>query len=267
MSQTPPAMDQPKKTSPILYIGVGCLVLFLLACVTFCAGMWYVASNAERWATAVGANVTADVISEMINESEIPADQKDRINVRVAELRDGIKSGELTFEQLGGVLEKLGESPLLHVALVESWSKQYIEPSALTEQEKAAARRSIDRFARGIYEGDIPQEATSEVTAPITTVDEYGDEQMKDNPTTEELKEVIELAKAKADEAGVPDEPFEINYADEIDKAIDEGLANPTADPFADMEDDEFEVGGGTGPAIDSDSSFITPEPEPATQE
>ncbi len=42
--------------------------------------------------------------------------------------------------------------------------------------------------------------------------------------TDDELKAFLEKAKAKADAASIPDEPFEVNIADELEKAIDKVL-------------------------------------------
>lgn len=51
-----------------------------------------------------------------------------------------------------------------------------------------------------------------------------GSEQLKERLTDAELKAFLEKAKEKADAANVPDEPFEVNIADELEKAIDKAL-------------------------------------------
>jgi hypothetical protein len=85
---------------------------------------------------------------------------------------------------------------------------------------------SLQRFARGVFEKSIPTSAIDEVTGPISTKDAQGHTQFKQQLTTEELEEFIAAAKARADSAKVPNEPFQINVADELDKAIDKAMAN-----------------------------------------
>ena len=104
--------------------------------------------------------------------------------------------------------------------------EQYINPSDLSDEEKADALLTLQRFARGVFEKSIPQKALDEITAPIK-VGPVGQQELKETITTDELKALIEAARARADEAGVPNEPFEVNIADEIDKAIDAALGKP----------------------------------------
>ena len=66
-----------------------------------------------------------------------------------------------------------------------------------------------------------------EVMAPIAITTPDGKMTPKDNPTDDEVRQFLAAAKQKADEAGIPDEPFELDIAAEFDKAVDQALAGP----------------------------------------
>lgn len=201
----------------------GCLIAVAIVLVLAIAGGIIVAMNFKSWATSAVKAVTVS----MIQKSEIPQDQKDRIVKRVDTLATDFKSGKLTGDQLERVLKAVGESPVFPLAMVEGAMLKYVEPSALSKEEKQAARLTLQRFARGVYEEKIHKDAVKEVLAPIQTVDAAGKPQPKQVVTPEELKQFLDLAKSKADAAKIPEEPFVINYADELDKAIDGALAAP----------------------------------------
>lgn len=96
----------------------------------------------------------------------------------------------------------------------------YIRDSGLDEAEKEAAHIEIQRFARGVIDESIPEEKREAIFDMISTMDPQGNRQFKQKLTDAELRAFIEAA----DEAGVPTEVPEINFADEFDKAIDEAL-------------------------------------------
>jgi len=55
---------------------------------------------------------------------------------------------------------------------------------------------------------------------PVTELMPNGRWRLKDKPTRMELDQFIENAKSRADDAKVPDEPYELNFAEELRKAI-----------------------------------------------
>jgi ABC-type transporter MlaC component len=183
---------------------------------------------ALTWKKVVGAGMVA-VAQAAVNDSSIPQEQKTSINQRVDQVVKDWKDGKVSMEQLGEVIEAIAQSPVMPLAMVGLADRQYVEPSAMTKDEKDAGRRSLQRFARGVYEKKIPQSATDELLKTVQVTDGSGNRQMKQVLTPEELRAFLDLAKKHADDAKMPDEAFEINYADEINKAIDKVLAGPGA--------------------------------------
>jgi len=161
---------------------------------------------------------------QAISESSLPQDQKDRLTTRMTGLADDFKSGTLSFEQIAQIMQSIERSPLIPLAIVYAASAAHVEPSALTTEEKAAAQRSIGRFARGIVEEKIPATAMDDVLASVATRRTNGQFELKQAVTIDELKTFIAAAKAQADDAKIPDEDFQIDIATEVDKVIDRGL-------------------------------------------
>lgn len=199
-------------------LGCGCAIGCLLL-VAVGIGVW-VALNWKNWAADLGKKVAADAVAK----STLPAEDKARILKRINQLADDFKAGKVSTEQLGRVMEQIAKSPLLPLGLVMAADEKYVKPSGLTDEEKDAGRRTLQRLARGAFEKSIPENDTQEVMKLLTDRQPDGSEQLKEHLTDDELKAFLEKAKEKADSANVPDEPFEVNIADEIEKAIDNVL-------------------------------------------
>lgn len=176
----------------------------------------YVGMHWKEW-TADVANVAAQ---EMVNDSGLPDDQKQEILLEIRQLGDDFKNGNISTEELSRVVKAIADSPLIPLAGVQAARHKYIEASDMSEEEKAAGTRALQRFARGVYENRISREAVDDVVKPIAELRPNGRWRMKENPTRMEIEQFLENAKARADEAMIPDEPFDLDIADELRKAI-----------------------------------------------
>lgn len=198
--------------------GCGCAAACLLV-IAAGIGIW-VAMNWKDWAADFGKQVAADAVSK----SSLPAEDKARVLQRINQLADDFKAGKVSTQQLGKVMEQIAQSPLLPLGLVMAADEKYVKPSGLSNEEKDAARRTLQRLARGAFEKSIPENDTQEVMKLVTDHESNGNERLKERLSDDELKAFLEKAKEKADAASVPDEPFDVNIADEIEKAIDKVL-------------------------------------------
>jgi tellurite resistance protein len=195
------------------------LIIFGVIFVCIVLGAIYVGMHWKQW-TADFANVAAQ---ELIKDAGLPDDQRERILADIKQLGDDFKTGKITTEQLTRVVKTVSESPLVPLAGVQVARHQYIEPSDMTEAEKSAAVLTVQRFARGVFEKKIPKEAVDDVVKPIADLRQNGRWRLKEKPTRMELEQFIENCKAKADAAMIPNEPFDVNIAEELSKAIHGG--------------------------------------------
>ncbi len=200
----------------------GCLIALAVVLILALIGGIYVSRNYKSW---IASGVQA-VSREVINESKLPDDQKAAIIAEVDKLSTDFKEGRVSFEDLQKVGEAIADSPLLPLAGVQLAKEQYIDRSNMTDEEKSAANRSLQRFARGIHEESIApaEEQVTEVIKPVVRLKPGNQWEFKENPTREELDQFVANCKKMADDAGVPDEPFDLNIAAELKKAIDGAL-------------------------------------------
>jgi hypothetical protein len=176
----------------------------------------YIAMHWKGWAADV-ANAAAQ---QIVRESGLPDEQREDILTEIRQLGDDFKTGKISTEELGRVAKAIAESPLIPLAGIQAAREKYIEPSNMTQAQKAAGILSLQRFARGVHERKISKEIVDDVIKPITELQPNGRWRLKEHPTQLEIEQLIENAKARADEAMIPDEPFDLNIADELRKAI-----------------------------------------------
>lgn len=201
----------------------GCLISLAILLVLAIAAGVYVYLNWKSWAAA-GMKMGAEAA---ITDTSLPQDQKTRMITRIGTVADDWQNGKVTNEQFGKAIEAVMEGPILPLAIVAGVERQHINPSALSTEEKADASRALQRVARGVIEKSISRDAVQSLSDMISDRGPGNSRRARQNLNIEELKKFIAAAKAKADEAKVPDEPFTINYADELDKAIDTALGKP----------------------------------------
>ncbi len=205
----------------------GCLIAVFIVIALLVVGIVIVVMNWRGWfASAASAGVEA-----MVNASYLPATEKQETMVHVNQLMDDFRDGNVTMGDLERVLNELERSPVFPVGATMWFEQAYVTPSAMPDEEKADARRTLDRFARGLYEEKIPLRASDDVLAPMMETTPDGDEQLKENPTIDDIRAALANMQQRADDANIPDESFEIDISDEVKNAIDRALAATTATP------------------------------------
>lgn len=201
----------------------GCLIALAVVLVLLIGGGIVIAMKAKSWmASGIEAGVSA-----LIEDSDLPRTEKDAIRVRITHLMGEWRDGRITLEQVGHVMEEIEGHPMLAASGALVADEKYLTVATLPEEEKAAARRSLQRFQRGVMEGNIPPEAGENVMMGAFVTNAQGEREIKATLTDEELRALVAKAKGHADAANVPDEAYRIDYGAEIDKAIATGLAKP----------------------------------------
>ncbi len=203
--------------SPVLKIlGIGCLVFIAVG--IGCA--IYAAANFKKLA----ATAAGGVAKHVIRDSGMPGDQQKEFNRHIDRLIGAYKNGEITEEELGVIMEELSASPLIPMTMVSLADSKYVKPSGLSQEEKIAGTRNLQRFGRGVLEKKIPESDIQEVFDLVTVKNEEGKTEPKEHLTDEEVRNLLSTVKDKADTAEIPDENYEINPAREFGKVIDKAL-------------------------------------------
>lgn len=219
-SQDQDRIPEKKGLSGCAIAGIGCGVIAILGIIAAIMGGLWVANNAREF----GTEIAASVLKAGLNELEVPDDQRKRMHARIDDVGQQFKDGKLDIEQVGEIFQRLSESPILPAGVSLFVKRVYIRDSGLDEEEKAAADTAIQRFARGVIDNSIPEAKREAVLDMISTKKPDGNREFKQKLTDEELRDFLKAVTEAADEAGVPIEVPEINFADEFDKAIDEAL-------------------------------------------
>jgi hypothetical protein len=233
----------------------GCLIALGIAVVLAIVATIFVMNSWRGW---VSGGITQG-LTAVLEETPIDVAERTDILAHIENLMVRFENKEVSLEDLALVIEELSESPLVPTALVMSADSIYILNSDLDEEQKAQAHNELARFAQGLYEESIDPARFHEVLGPIQTSTpddndivlniQYGaNGQMTnalrsaDEVTTEELLEVIELARLAADEAEVTQTPRDVDLSNEVGLAIanalgedpmlwlPEGTELPTAD-------------------------------------
>ncbi len=167
--------------------------------------------------------------TDTVAKSPLPQDQKDRITTRLTAFSNDFRAGKITLQQLTDVMKEVAEGPLGPLGMVWGIKEKYVAKSGLSSDEKTGAERSLQRLARGIAEKTIPWSTIDHISGPVATKTGRNNYTLKENISDDELRKLLKSATEKAAEAKVPDEPYLVNVADEVDKAIDKALGVTSA--------------------------------------
>jgi hypothetical protein len=182
----------------------------------------YAIKNYNVWL----AHGVAAGMSAVINNSDIPEQEKSEVTQIISRLKEGYLAEEITLAELGQVLEAIGTCPALPIGLVVQFEQSYVAPSSLSPDEKAAARLHLNRLARGLADGRIDWSVIEQILDPISDPGEDGNQNLRspDRVSDDEILEVLVTAKEIADEAGISEEMVEIDISNEFEKSVEEAL-------------------------------------------
>ncbi len=200
----------------------GCLIAVIVVVVILVGAGIYVATNFKHWA----AEGVAVAMALVIEESALPEQEKSEIIAILGQLKEDFQVGALTFEELGLILQTMENCPALAIGMMTQFEASYVEPSSLNDEEKIEANLILNRFAQGLAGGVISWEDTGEVSESIMTLDDDGNQTIKEpgEVTDDEIRQVLAAARQAADDAGIPEKMIEIDISDEFQKTIEAAI-------------------------------------------
>jgi hypothetical protein len=203
---------------------LGCLatvvVLLLIGTV---ATIWI----SRNWRTWFSAGAT-QAVNQAIDSSELPAEEKNQIKVEVDRFFVAFREGRVSMEQFGRLVQEFAESPLVATLVASAVETKYLNNSGLSDQEKADAKVTLQRFIRGSIDEKIDKSQIEAAMAHVAT--KQGDQwRLRENVTDAELRAFLVDAKKAADEAQIPEQPQEFDPSDEVKRIIDEAMMEPAA--------------------------------------
>ena len=200
----------------------GCLIAIIVTVAILIGAGIYIASNFKHWA-AEGVTVAMTLV---IEESALPDEEKSEIIDILDQLKGDFQTDDITFEELGLILQAIPSCPALPIGMMIQFEASYVKPSNLGDEEKIEANLTLNRFAQGLSGGTISWEEAHGVSGPLTNSDAEGKQTLKEpgEITDDEIREVLAAAKQAADNAGIPIVKIEIDISDEFQKTIEESI-------------------------------------------
>jgi len=177
-----------------------------------------------------------DAIIAAVNDSNLDDKTKQEIAVQMDRLLKEYKAGNVSNEQLFRSMEELGKSPVLVLVIAYTAMEVYIEPSGLSDDEKANAKLAFQRVARGAFDESIDPDDLDDALNFISKEDFNGNRQFKGDVSDEDLRALVKECTRVADEAGVPKEPYQVDVAAEVKRIVDRALGiMPEEEPETDL--------------------------------
>jgi hypothetical protein len=203
---------------------IGCLVAFVILFVVAILIAFWVSRNWREWT----ANVATEGIRQVISESQLPADEQQQVMVQVDRLGTAFRENKLSMEQVAKLSQMFADSPLIAVFGASILEKHYIAISGLSPEEKAASHQTLQRFIRGSIDEKITKQGIDAAMVHVATRKGGGDDwQLREKLTDQEIRAFLAEAKKQADEAGIPEQPADVDVSEEFKKIVDEALAAP----------------------------------------
>ena len=201
----------------LVFIFLGFLFLGGVVCV---AGVCFVAANFDKWVVGLGR----EAIVAGINDSELPAEEKTEVITQVDRLVAAYNERKINQADLERIMMELEESPALKALALYGIEDQFLEGTSLSDKELEQGRRTFQRALRAVYEGKLSDE-----TFYNALPGDFDDVRLASTDATEntddELRECLTKLKVIADNAGIPDEPFQIDIGDAVKALVDQALA------------------------------------------
>lgn len=206
---------------------LGCLaVVVVLLVVGIVATIW-ISRNWRTWSAAVATQA----VNQAIDESELPAEEKNQIKVDVDRFFDAFGEGRISMEQVGQLVQKFADSPLVTALVASAVETKYLNDSGLSDEEKADAKVTLQRFLRGAIDNKIHQPSMDAALRNVADKQPDGNWKFRDKVTDEEMRAFFVEAKKAADEAQIPEQPEQFDPSDEVKRIIDETMAAPAMAP------------------------------------
>lgn len=213
---TPPRKSGGNLVLSLVMIGGGMLILLSVLVV---AGVWYAVSNLKGWLADVGR----EGVVAVVEQSRIPRHEKSEVIEQIDRVVAAYKAGEIGDEEMEELLTRLGDSPALAYITLYGIEEDYLEQSSLPPAEQEELRLAMRRSLYALTEKMISFDAFSTV---VPFDDGHGEPLgLPAEDVNEIVRDWTHDLKTLCDEAGVTNDPPEVDVGDEMKKLVDELLA------------------------------------------
>lgn len=153
---------------------------------------------------------TRGVVSSTLQEWNLPEDQRVEMMAQTERVLAVFVDGRLSMEQVRGIVEQVGKSPVQYIGLMHMVQIRYVVPSDMSEDEKAHAIRILDRAIRAFGHELLTNEDGKELSALLDQRPQEPTVTLPQTMTNEEILDFVANVEAKLEGLDVPDEPVDL---------------------------------------------------------
>lgn len=200
-----PVRRDPRSGGVLKILGIGCAGVVVIA-----AGVAvYVGLHARQWA---GDGARAVLVAG-IEGSRLSDPQKVALTQGVDRLTEGFKSKQITIEQLVAIRDGVGESPIFDLARLMALESGAVLDAELEIAQRDRASLEFQRYYRAVVEGAISRGELDRLVSPyFDDMDPAEPDRIGADVSGGGREELIDALRSRADAAGVPAEPYEIDF-------------------------------------------------------
>lgn len=222
-AQQPPQPANPPPT-PAKKSGCGCFGCGLFGCfgvILVCLigggiAVWFFVQKLP--------DIAREGIAQTVQQSDLSDQDKKMVIGEVDRLVDGYKQGKIDMQKLGKFAEDFAQSPLMDLLVAFGARVKYLEKSGLSDEEKKAAEKTLQRLAKGTIDKKIGQDDLNKALDFISTRTGNNGRQFHDNVSDDTLRQFLAESKRLADEAKVSEEDVQVDIGAELKKLVDRAL-------------------------------------------
>ncbi len=208
MTTPPPAEPAP----------AGCRAIIWPFAVVLLLGLVVVIVTALLIARDPGSFV-ASVWVEQIAKTSVPDEQKSRMVTVIYDVRDRVEARELSPEQATRVARAIGGDHAINAALFYYVAEHVQRGVAKPTHDTEALTRLLQRLVRGVAEGSIDGQVVNDLAPRVSR-----NGRPRSEVAPAELAAFVREVQTIVNEAGVPDEPYEVDAATLFERAVERAL-------------------------------------------
>ncbi|NLE59775.1 MAG: hypothetical protein GX616_15565 [Planctomycetes bacterium] len=197
--------------------------------ILICAGCLTLAYFKTKPLVAEGIRNTA---ATPLDSTELSQAQRDRIQACIDRIMTAVDNNKINVTQLGVIGEEMKSGRYHSLSLIEVARSRIAGLLQHDAKRSEDASSVIDRLARGVQQGRIGRDRLARVLDIVTTSNEVGDRASKTELTEVEAEDFLEAALKEVDRAEIPNEPYQVDLAGELEKILNKVLGGaPSGSP------------------------------------
>jgi len=140
-----------------------------------------------------------------------------------------VDNNKINVIQLGVIGEEMKSGRYHSLSLIEVARSRIAGLLQHDAKRSEDASSVIDRLARGVQQGRIGRDQLARVLDIVTTSDEVGDRASKTELTEVEAEDFLEAALKEVDRAEIPNEPYQVDLAGELERVLNKVLGSASS--------------------------------------